>query len=315
MLAARVAKQLLKSGRHSVVSVWARSPKKVAGFASRFGAKAYPTLEEAAGAEDAEAVYVVTPHSVHYEHTLRALKLGKPVLTEKAFTINASQAEELALASKKSGTFLSEAMWTWFNPNVRWAAELARSGKYGKVKSIRAKLCFSDKIRALFQKRPRFYDLHYGAGSLLDVGVYPIALAYLFLGKPDEIECEMKMWHGFDEYDRIILTYNGGTKCYLASSYRKIESETAVIEMENGKIVIPFFHKARSARVISGGVTEKVRLPGGYVHEFDRLESDVREGRTESSVIPLECTLDIMRIMDECRKQNGFVYPEEIEAI
>ena len=315
MLARRVAGQLLKSGRHEIASVWSRNPKTAKEFAEKFGAKQCDSLEQAITSPEVEGVYIVTPHSAHYEHVKRALLLNKPVLCEKAFTINALQSEKLAELAKKQNTLLCEAMWTWFNPNIQKALEIVKNGELGKVKSISAKLCFSDKFRAIFEKRPRFYDLNYGAGSLLDVGVYPIAFSYLFLGMPESISCEMKMWHGFDEYDKMVMSYSGGAKCHLAASYRKIESETAVIEMEKGKVIVPFFHKARKVKVKSASSTKVYSSPGGYVHEFDQFEKDYRAGRTESSIISLSQTIDIMKLMDECRRQNDFVYPEQIEKV
>ena len=56
-------------------------------------------------------VYVATPHALHHEHVLLALEAGKPVLCEKAFTLNEAQAVELVAAARERGLFLMEAMW------------------------------------------------------------------------------------------------------------------------------------------------------------------------------------------------------------
>ena len=65
-----------------------------------------------------DAVYIATPHSEHKEQALLAIKAGKHVLVEKAFTRNAGEAEEVFAAARAAGVFVMEAMWTRFLPHV-----------------------------------------------------------------------------------------------------------------------------------------------------------------------------------------------------
>ena len=98
-----------------------------------------------------------------------ALGAGKPILVEKAFTLNARQARDVVAAARKAGLFCMEAMWMRFNPLIRQAVDLARDGAIGDLISIHADLS------ALFpfDPRHRLYDLAAGGGALLDLGVYP----------------------------------------------------------------------------------------------------------------------------------------------
>ena len=41
---------------------------------------------------DVDVVYVATPHPMHFDDAMLAIEHGKPVLVEKAFTINAVEA-------------------------------------------------------------------------------------------------------------------------------------------------------------------------------------------------------------------------------
>ncbi|MEN3311132.1 MAG: hypothetical protein V7645_461, partial [Actinomycetota bacterium] len=67
---------------------------------------------------EVDVVYVATPHPMHHANALLALHAGKPVLVEKAFTMNAAEAEELVAVARAEGLFLMEAMWTRFLPHI-----------------------------------------------------------------------------------------------------------------------------------------------------------------------------------------------------
>ena len=90
-LAATVASQLRKSGRHEIVSCYTRNYVKGKAFAEKYGGTAYDTPEKAITAEGVEGVYIVTPHNAHYRYAELSLKLGKPVFCEKAFTVTAKE--------------------------------------------------------------------------------------------------------------------------------------------------------------------------------------------------------------------------------
>ena len=80
---------------------------------------------------DVDVVYVATPHALHHEHVLLALEAGKPVLCEKAFTLNEAQAVELVAAARERGLFLMEAMWMRCHLLVRRLQQLLGTGELG----------------------------------------------------------------------------------------------------------------------------------------------------------------------------------------
>ena len=77
-------------------AVASRTREKADCFARQYGfEKAYGSYEELLRDPEVELVYVATPHSHHWESMMRSMELGKPVLCEKAFTLNSRQAKEV----------------------------------------------------------------------------------------------------------------------------------------------------------------------------------------------------------------------------
>ena len=154
----------------------------------------------------------------------------------------------------------------------------------------------------------------YAGGSVLDVGVYPVSFSQMLLGTPKEIKCSAKIADGIDYSDEITLVYDGAV-CELTCTFEGLRSFKGVIEGEKGKIVISNYTRPKKA-VIYGENGEKkrtIRGKRGYVYEFDALADSVRRGELKSRFVSPSDTVEVMKILDECRRQTGLVYPEKVE--
>ena len=77
-------------------AVASRSRQKADEFASKWHfSKAYGSYEALADDPEVDLIYIATPHAFHFEQAMMCISKGKPVLCEKSFTANASQAEKL----------------------------------------------------------------------------------------------------------------------------------------------------------------------------------------------------------------------------
>src|SRR5262249_59859809 len=106
------------SGR--VVAVGSRRLETAVAFGA---GRAHGSYEALVSDPEVDAVYVATPHPFHHANARLALEAGKPVLVEKAFTMNAAEARDLVDLAREKGLFLMEAMWTRFLPHI---AEIRR---------------------------------------------------------------------------------------------------------------------------------------------------------------------------------------------
>ena len=307
-LAKHVAEEITASGRHRVASVYSRRFETASRFAEQFGSRAYDNADQAI--MKADAVYVVTPHPSHYQYVKQAIELGKPVLCEKPFTVNAAETKELFDLARAKKVYIVEGMWTWFAPVALKVKEWLDSGKVGEVERVVTKYLVN-----VLSYAPRLTDPSLAGGALLDSGVYPITYLYRLFGKPTGIRCTGVIEKGIDLGDEIDLTFANGQTHHISLSIGD-DSGGEYIRIVGTKadIFADHFHYADKAELIEkdGTVIQTFEEKTTMLNEFDRTAEEIMSGLTESAWIPPRATMDVMEIMDECRRQIGLVYPFEL---
>ena len=307
-LAHSVAREICASGRHSIAAAFSRRAEKVAEFTGLYGGKPCTDAEEAI--KSADAVYVVTPHPSHFEYVKLAIELGKPVLCEKPFTVKASETRELFDLAREKGVYIVEGMWTWFCPVAREVKAWLDSGALGDIQQV----VTNYRVNVL-SYAPRLTDPVLAGGALLDSGVYPITYLYRLFGKPTGVRCTGLIKDGVDLSDDIYLSFPDGRTDHIALSICDDERvEDIRLIGSKGEIYADNFHYANKAelRDKSGQVLETIDSPTTLLKEFDLVAEEIRAGRKESAYIPPRATLEVMEILDECRRQIGLVYPFEV---
>jgi predicted dehydrogenase len=299
---------------HTVVAVGSRQQATADKFADEFGiAHRHASYEALAADPEVDAIYVATPHPMHKENTLTALRAGKPVLCEKPFTINAAETQALIAEARQRQLFLMEAMWTRFIPVVREAHRLIKDGAIGQVRMVSADFGY----RAGFNAQSRAFDPALGGGALLDVGIYPLSLASMILGAPDRIAGLAELGQtGVDEQAAFILGYPQGQLAVLSTAVRTNTPHDAVIMGETGMIRIhpPFWIPKKMTLTVAGKGAQEIEIPytaNGYNYEAAEVAACVRAGQLESAIMPLDESLAIMQTMDAIRAQWGLKYPME----
>ena len=109
------------------MAIGSRSADRAAELAATLGvdARCYGSYDELVADPQVDVVYVATPHAQHHEHALLALRAGKPVLVEKAFTLTAREAREVIAEAAARDLFCMEAMWMRVNPLVLPRSDVA----------------------------------------------------------------------------------------------------------------------------------------------------------------------------------------------
>lgn len=307
-LAGRVAEQITASGRHEIVSVYARGADRREAFGAAYGALAAATAEEAVSAPGVDGVYVVTPHASHCQYARLALERGKSVLCEKPFAVNADQARSVFRLAEERHAYAAEAMWTWFAPVANQVKAWLDQGAFGRIVSAESV------YRWYAENCPsRLFDPAQGGGALLDVGVYPVAYLCRLFGRPSAVRCRGTVERGVDWEEEIELTFPGwGTFRASVSIRDRQNQERFSMTGTQARIDIPRFYGADRAELIrADGGRQVTEGDGSYVREFDAAAEEIRAGLTESRFVPHLATLETLEVLDECRRQMGLVYPME----
>ena len=121
---------------------------------------------------EVDIVYIAVPHPGHAPLSIQAMALGKGVLCETPFAVNARQAAEMIKKARENKVFLMEAMWTRFLPAIQKMKQLVADHAVGQAKMLEADFGF----RAERNPHGRLFAPELAGGALLDVGVYPVSL-------------------------------------------------------------------------------------------------------------------------------------------
>lgn len=297
-----------------LVAVGSRAQDTADAFGDTFDVPHRHASYEALAADGSvDIVYVATPHPFHAEHTRLALDDGNAVLCEKPFALNADEGATVIEQARASKLFLMEALWTRFLPIIEDVERLLGEGAVGTPQWLMADIG----AHVPFDPEHRIYNPDLGGGALLDLGVYPVMLAIGLFGVPDTIVTTAVMGRtGVDEQDAITFQYDDGRQAVLAATVRTDGARLATIGGPEGQIQIhrPWWKGYRLTLTHADGSTDTMARPyegNGYQFEAAHVMRCLREGRTESPVMPLDETLRIMHTLDRIRQQWDLHYPSE----
>ena len=307
-LANFVGDELMGSEKHDITAVYSHTPEKCKAFADKYQATAYSSAEEAMKAPDVDGVYIVTPHNSHYEYAKLALELKKPVLLEKPFTVKAAETKEIFELAKKQDVYIAEAMWTWFADVANYVKFWYDCGLFGKITKVHVDYRCDGRNYAA-----RVTDPLKAGGAILDIGVYALTYLYRIFGKPETMVCNGKLANGIDEGEEITLTFKNDITATCSICCVEPEfKEQVIIEGTNASVVVPNFHYANEVTLKRVGEDDiTVKADGSYLNEFTRVAAEIRSGLKESAYVPPKATIEVMELIDECRRQMDLVYPFE----
>lgn len=313
-IAHKFAEGLKSAAGAELVAVGSRSQDRADAFADEFDVpRRHDSYQALADDPDVDAIYISTPHSAHMDESIRCLRAHKAVLCEKPFAINADQARQVVEVARAEGVFCMEAMWTRFFPLMGRVRQLVADKAIGEVRMVMADFGF----RATVDPDGRLFKPALGGGGLLDVGVYPISFASMLLGAPAQVTGLAEIGStGVDEQAGMVFLYPGGQMAVLATGVRTTTPHDAWVLGTEGKIYIPpAFWNPRGMTVYRQGQDgEEIEMPiegNGYNFQAEEVAHCLAEGKTESEIMPLDETIQIMETADELRRQWGLRYPME----
>lgn len=161
----------------------------------------YPSFLELVDAVD--AVYIATPHLLHYEQAKTALTRHKHVLCETPLVLQGAQARELYALAEANQVVLMEANKTAHCPAFNHLMTMIKSGLIGEVVDVEAsesKVWGNPNLREL--------DPQQAGGSFYEMGSYPLLPIIRLCG------CEFKQFHFYSRMQNEVDVYTKGVLQY-----------------------------------------------------------------------------------------------------
>jgi len=309
-IASTMAKTVAGMKDVEAYAVAARDLERARVFAQKYEVKkAYGSYEEMLADDEVELVYIATPHSHHYLHAKMCLEAGKNVLCEKAFTVNAEQAQKLFDLAKEKKLLITEAIWTRYMPSRKMINDIIESGVIGEVTAVTANLSYT----VSHVERIRKPEL--AGGALLDVGVYPINFASMVLGdKVKDVKATAIFQNGVDILDSIAMVFEGDRMATLQCGAREISDRMGSIFGTKGYMQVQNINNPEKITVFdtehkevaSYVVPEQI---SGYEYEVESCMKAIQEGKLECLEMPHAETIRIMKILDDIRKSWNYEIP------
>jgi predicted dehydrogenase len=311
-IASKFAQDLNLLDRAIKYAAASRSLQKASDFAEDYGFELfYDSYEKLVGDPQVDIVYIATPHNLHKEHTLLALENGKAVLCEKAFGLNALEVRQMIQKAKTKNLFLMEAFWTQFKPKFLKTQEILEQKTFGELKFLRSDFLFNGP----YDPNNRLYNIELGGGSLLDIGIYPVFMALALIGRPDSILATAQYSPtGSEQSVAMLFKYKNGALASLSSSFEAWSKNDTELCFTDASLRFSR-DEQEEIIVLQDKVEHQIKtqkLKGlGYYLEAEHVMDCLEKGLSESPVLPLNFSLELIEVLDEIRKQIDVVYPAD----
>lgn len=233
-----------------------------------------------------EAVYIPLPNHLHAEWTLKAVRAGKHVLTEKPIAMKAGEIDALIAARDSSGLLVTEAYMIVHHPQWQRAKALVAEGAIGRVLHADAHFSYDNRTDpGNIRNRPET-----GGGSIPDIGVYTYgSVRYVTGAEPVRLTSRIARENGVDVFAQVMADMEGpgGSFTYHAmTSMRLPPRQEVVFQGEAGviRLTAPFnaglFGEAQLHMYCPGRADHTERFPGvrQYRNQVENFVRSVRDG-------------------------------------
>lgn len=233
-----------------------------------------------------DAVYIPLPNHLHVEWTLKALRSGKHVLTEKPIAMTASEIDQIIALRDATGLLAAEAYMITFHPQWQRAKEWLEAGEIGTLRH--ADVAFSYFLTNMDNIRNRPET---GGGSLRDIGVYTLGSTRFVTGaEPVEMQARIARENGIDTFASVAAVMEGPTGRFTygsMTSMRLYNRQIATFQGDKGMIRLdggPFnanVNDLASVELHQNGnrvITERFPTANQYVLQVEAFSRAVRTG-------------------------------------
>ncbi len=291
----------------TLAAVASRELNRAQAFADDFSIPtAYGSYDDILADPTIDAIYIATPHSHHKQQSIDALRAGKHVLCEKPATVTPDELEEVIAVAMQEQRYFMEGMWTYFMPVIQKAREWVDQGRIGNLCHVKADFGFP----MPYDPDSRVYSNRLGGGCLLDMGIYPIAMAWLFLQRDPDTQT---VWHhkadnGVEDDVVILSTYaDSDATAQLTTSFRSKLNNYLTLIGDRGTLTIADYWAAREVKLYQGAECidrfAVERPQQGFNHQIEQVSCDLLAGKLQPEIVSWDDSRAFQRQMAAIKQQ------------
>jgi predicted dehydrogenase len=182
----------------------------------------YENFDAIKNNKDIDAVYVITPNSLHRPLGIRVAQAGKHLISEKPMALNAKEGQEMVDACKKANVKFLIGYRMHFEPKTLEIIRMRSAGEFGKT-------LFFNGLQGFKIGDPTQWRLSKelaGGGSMMDIGIYAVNGSRYMLGEEpiwvtaQETKTDpQKFKEGVDETIIFQLGFPSGAVASCLSTY------------------------------------------------------------------------------------------------
>lgn len=300
----------------SVSAVFSRDLERGSVYAKeRSISHCYCEEEAFLASPEMDAVYIASPNMAHYRQALSAMEHGKHVLCEKPLALNAAQAERMLQTAHANGLVLLEAIRPVHDPFLQTLKDNLH--KVGRIRRVSIEFCqYSSRyVRFLAGEHVNIFDASLGNAALLDLGVYCLHIGVALFGTPKHLSAGSSFLSNGTEVSGTILLDYGDQQTTI--SYSKVTSSVtpSLIQGELGTLMFDTPNQPSYIKMLYRDLREETlfqSMTNNMVYELNTFSRLVNGGGSSAAFDAQ--SLNVMRLMDEARRQTG-IHFSEVEAL
>jgi predicted dehydrogenase len=302
----RVAEAMRDCKRAKLVGVISGTPSKITDWQQKYNIPEkncynYQNFDNIKNNPDIDAVYIITPNSLHKDQAIRVARAGKHVICEKPMALNAREGEEMIAACKKAGVHLLVGYRLHFEPKTLEVIRMRNAGELGKIKFFQGLAGF----RIGDPNQWRLNKALAGGGALMDIGIYAVNGARYMVGEEpvwvtaQETKTDpQKFKEGVDETIQFQLGFPSGAVASCLSTYAMSYLDRFYLNGEKGFAEL---HPATGYGPIKGRTHQGELTQPHATHQtvqMDEMVAIILDGKKALVPVDGEEGLRDLRIMD-----------------
>jgi predicted dehydrogenase len=274
---------------HRLVAVAARDPLRAEAFADKYGVeRAVGSYQDVIDDPEVDVVYNPLANSLHAPWNLAAIAAGKPVLSEKPFARDQSEARSVAEAAEAAGVTVLEGFHYYFHPVTQRAFALVADGTLGTITRVEVHMA----MPAPADDDPRWsYEL--AGGALMDLGCYGIHVMRMLgqlsvagiEGRPSIVRAHAKEHRpNVDAWCDVEVGFPGGASGLSANSMvaqhhsMSIEIAGTAGELRVHDFIKPNEDDRLTLRTVDGTTVERLGTRASYTYQLEAFADHLENG-------------------------------------